>query len=288
MPTLVAFALWVARSHGQDKDLANINLGISTVDYRDTSASVRLLDIKYKVPLYHKDKHFAVSTISYKNVALNHFPQSYIANVHGVSLQIAWLYRISGNRSFALFSQVGVFSDLSDLSGKDLRYSAGFRYRIKHSGKLSTGWGLAYARQFFGNQIIPFVDLDYKPSSNWSITGQFPIKPKVLYHFNNKLCAGLEITGDAASYRLSAFERNNEFIQINQWAGLVKLEYRFAPSWQLNVGIGRNFEQAYKRYADASGNSWTIITVPFGPKPSYIEKIGEKGINLQVGISLYP
>lgn len=285
---LLLASLYSLQSIAQDRDLASINYSISKLHYNDTSANAKQLDIKLRIPVWNNNKHIIVTTIGYKSVSLGNFPESYTQNLHGITLQAAWLYKITGRKSITLFAQSGLFSDMNDISSKDFRYSTGFRYRVKYSEKLSTGWGLAYSRQFFGNQIVPFIDVDYKPNDKWSITGQFPVKPKVLYHFNRKLSAGIEISGEAASYRLSAVEKNNQFLQINQWTGLAKLEYQFAKSWQLNIGLGKNFKQTYKLYNDASRAPWTIITIPVGKKAEPIQKIDSRGVNLQIGVSFNP
>lgn len=272
----------------QDRDLASINYSISKLKYNDTSANAKQLDIKFRLPLYQKDKNTFGATIGYKNVALNNFPESCTQNLHGITLQTMWLHKFSNKKSLTVFAQAGLFTDMADVSSIDFRYAAGFRYRYKHSDKLTTGWGLVYSRQFFGNQVVPFIDVDYKPNDKWSITGQFPIKPRVLYHFNKKLSAGIEINGEAASYRLSATEKNNQFIQINQWAGLGKLVFQFAKAWQFSFGIGRNFKQSYKIYSNAFTTPWTIITIPLGEKPEPFQKIDSKGLNMQFRISFNP
>lgn len=269
-------------------DIVGINYSQSKLKYNDTSASTKQLDIKFRIPIYHHIKNTVTGSVGYKNLNLNNFPESYTQKLYGITAQAAWYYKISDKKNLTIFAQAGLFSDMKDISSKDFRYTAGVRYRIKHSDKLASGWGLAYSRQFFGNQIIPFIDVDYEPNDKWSITGQFPIKPKILYHLNKKLSAGFEVSGDASSYRLSETENNNRFIQINQWAGLIKLEYQFAKAWQFNLGIGKNFKQAYKLYNDASTTPWTIITIPLGNKPDPVREIDSKGMNVQIGISFNP
>lgn len=281
--TLIGFS-----SFAQDNDLATGNYSISKLKYNDTSANARQLDVKFRLPLYQKNRNVFFTTIGYKNVAFDDFPGDYTKNLHGIRWQTIWLHRLSNKKSITVFAQAGLFSDMKDVSGKDFRYSAGFRYRYRHSDKLTTGWGMAYSRQFFGNQIIPFIDVSYEPNDKWSLAGQFPIKPKVLYHFNRKVSAGVEVNGEAASYRLSATEENNQFIQINQWTGLVKLEYQFAKSWKFNAGVGKNFKQSYKLYQDASTTPWTIITIPIGKKPGPVQKIDGQGLDAQIGISFAP
>lgn len=288
-PLLAMLLLSVCRhAIAQERDLVSVNYAISRLEYNDTLANARQLDLKLRIPVYQKHKSTIGVTIGYKNVNLNHFPDNYSTALHGIIFQGAWLYKVTARRSLTLFAQAGLYSDMEDISGKDFRYSAGFRYRFKHSDKLSTGWGLACSRQFFGNQVVPFIDIDYQPNEKWSITGQFPVKPKILYHFSKKLSAGIELNGEATSYRLSATDRNNQFIQINQWTGLAKLEYQFAKAWQLNLGAGRNFKQNYKLYNDASTTPWTIITFPIGDKPDPVRKIENGGWNVQVGISFNP
>lgn len=282
------FLLAACRSVAQDKDLVTVNYVISKVKYSDTSASVKQFDVKLRLPIYQKKGSTIGSTVGYKNVSLSNFPATYRSSLHGLTIQGAWLYRLSAKQSLAMFAQAGLFSDMKDLDGKDCRYGVGFRYRYKHSYKLSTGWGLAYSRQFFGNQIIPFIDVDYKPNEEWSISGQIPIRPKVLYHFSPKLRAGIELNGEAASYRVSVTDKNDHFIQINQWMGLCRLEYQFAKLWQLNFGIGRNFKQSYKLYNNSSTTPWTIITFPLGARPDPVQKIDSRGLNVQFGVSLCP
>ncbi|CAG5015935.1 hypothetical protein DYBT9275_05445 [Dyadobacter sp. CECT 9275] len=269
----------------QDRDLATVHYAVAGMKYNDTTAHTAQLDVKLRIPLYQKKKIVAGATLGYKQVNLFNLPADYANPLYGFTCQGAWLYKVTPRRSLALFVQAGLFTDVKDISGKDFRYSAGFRYRLKHSEKLSTGWGLAYSRQFFGNQLVPFIDVDYRPSEQWSISGQFPVKPKILYRFTRKLSIGLELNGEAASYRLSAAARENEFIQINQWTGLSRLEYQFANAWQLYFGIGRSLKQSYKLFDDASQTRWTIITVPIGDKPSPQRKIDSAGLYLQLGIS---
>lgn len=272
----------------QDGDLLNVNYAISTLKYKDTVANANLFDIKLKLPVFSKKPYTVAGILGYKNLSLHNFPADYSDKLHGFTFQGVCIYKLSAVKSLTVFAQTGLFSDLQDVSGKDFRYSAGFRYRVKHSGKLSTGWGLAYSRQFFGNQIIPFIDVDYKPNDKWSITGQFPIKPKVLYHFTDNWSAGIELLADASSYRLSETAKDNQFIQINQWTGLTKLEYRFTKNWQLNVGVGKNFKQSYKLYSDAAITPWTIITFPLGEKAEPISKTDNKGLNIQISILFNP
>lgn len=90
----------------------------------------------------------------------------------------------------------------ADIEAGRIYAVAGFRFQ--HSAHFATGWGLGYGHQFFGHQIVPFIEIDYRSmGSRWSVTGQFPIKPKILYRVSARFSAGLELSGEAASFRLT-------------------------------------------------------------------------------------
>lgn len=209
--------------NAQEKDFASINYSYSKVKYNDTLAKANQLEIKIKYPLLVKDRNTFVGIISFKNLNLNNFPVQYVASIQGIAFQMLWQKKISENKKIDVFNQVGLFSDMADITTKDFRYGIGFRVKTKHNSKLTTGYGLSYSKQFFGNQIIPFIDIDYRPNNKWSLAGQLPMKPKILYHFNEKIKVGFELSGEAASYRFSEIEFQNKFIQVNQWTGLPKL-----------------------------------------------------------------
>lgn len=287
---IMAWVLACCSIHGiaQDKEAASITYGVSRLHYNDTTAATRQLEVKARLPLLHHGGNTLAVGINYKLLSPDDFPAGFGNELQGISAQLAWIMRLDDRKSITVFTQAGLFSDMQDISAKDLRYGLGIRYRVRHSDKLATGWGLAYARQFFGNQLVPFIDLQYTPNQHWSISGQFPIKPKVLYHFNERLAAGLEVSGDGSSYRLSHSKTDDQFIQMNQWAALARLEYRFAPSWLLTLGLGSNLRQSYRLYNDASNVPWTIITVPLGDRDEPVREIKSKGLQLQAGIAFSP
>lgn len=276
------------RVSAQDKDLINANYSYASMCRGDTISNAMQVDVKVRMPILSSNKQSMLLTLGYKNLTLNGIPELHTNSLHGFICQGVWLRKYGGKKSIAVVAQLGMFSDWKDVSAKDFRYSGAIRYRIRHSAKLNTGWGLGYARQYFGHQIIPFIDIDYRPSQHWSITGQLPIKPRVLYHFSERLRTGLEISGEASSFRLSATTDNNRFIQMNQWSCMAKLEYQFLSNWQLNLGIGKNIRHSYKMFNDATTNPWTVITFPIGAKPEPIQEIDTRKLCFQIGVAFDP
>jgi len=269
---------------GQDLDIVSVNYSISRLKHNDSVASAQQAEVKIRYPLFKNDIHLILGSLGYKNLNLNEILDPELNSVHAVTANLAWQKQLSEKSSFTIVTQFGLFSDMKDISEKDFRYSVGFRYKQTHSAKLKTGYGLGYARQFFGNQVIPFIEVDFRPNKRWSFTGQLPMKPKVLYHFNEKFRVGLELSGDASSYRLSESTFQDNFIQLNQWLLLSKMEYKLAKSLLLSVDLGYNIKQSYRMFENTSNNTWTIFTIPLGKKPEPDAIIDGKGPYCNIGL----
>jgi hypothetical protein len=285
--TVLSF-LAVMEACAQGNDLASINYSQARIRYNDTPASSANIDIKLKIPLFHNNRNTFLIAPAFKNLMLENYPASFPKNVMGISLQAIWSIRLTKRTSLGMLVQGGIFSDMADVNRNDIRYSYGFRYKIQHNKKLSTGFGLAYSKQFFGNQVIPFIEVDYKPNERWHISGQFPIKPKVMYRISKKVNSGIELTADGSSYRLSEKDNNNQYLQINQWTVYFTTEYAFAKKWLLNASLGYCPRQVCKLYNDATVNSWTVITFPVGTKDEPIRRLENKSMNFRIGIAFVP
>lgn len=272
----------------QERELLTIQQSRSKLSYNDTAASTQLFDLRVRLPLWNNKKNTLMATVGYKQMGLNDFPELFTKKLFGTTAQVAWLHKMSAKNSLAVMAQIGLFSDMKDVSSKDIRYTLALRYRIKHHERVSTGWGFAYSRQFFGHQIVPFIDIDYQPNNKWTISGQFPVRPRIQYHLDKRLSLGIEVAGEASSYRLSATQKNNQFIQTQQWTGLFLAEYKLSQSWQIHFGVGKNMKQSYRVYNDTQATPWTIITIPVGKREEPIRRIDDKGFNMQLGISFNP
>jgi hypothetical protein len=62
-------------------------------------------------------------------------------------------------------------SDLKDISGEDMLYSAAVMLKIRKSATFSYSIGAAYSRQFFGNVLLPVVGIDWNISDRWTFSG---------------------------------------------------------------------------------------------------------------------
>ncbi|SFC13908.1 hypothetical protein SAMN05421780_10356 [Flexibacter flexilis DSM 6793] len=268
----------------QERDFASIQHSFSALKYNDTTANTRQTDIKIRFPVWHKNKNAVIVGASYKYLKLNKMPSVFGENLHGISLPLFGQMALSARTTLVVFGQAGFFLPTNRaICSDDFRYGAGFRLRFQHSAHFATGWGLGYGHQFFGHQIVPFIEIDYRPmGSRWSITGQFPIKPKVLYRINTRWRVGLELSGEAASFRLA---NKNYSLQQNQWIASAKWEYKLSARLLLSGGVGKNMRQTYKLYQNPNPDAWTIITFPVGQKSESIRRIDGKQLFAHISLS---
>lgn len=227
----------------------------------------------YSAQTFNANARFPLLKNMFGNVMYRHLSLE-DHTVQSGSMQLFYNIKFSERKSLVLIGTGGLYNE-------GWRYGAGFRYMYKHSSKVNAGIGLMYNKQFFGNQLIPFFDISYEPSGKWTISGLFPIKPKVMYHFNKVLSAGMEITGEASSYRMTA-----TYLRNNQWTGLCRLEWLFTKRLLLSAGIGRNFINRYQFFDNDAKTGWTVITIPLSEKAQPVYEKESKGISANIGLSL--
>jgi hypothetical protein len=237
--------------------------GVSyTYDSGDYSAQT--INANARFPLFNH----VFGNVMYRHLTLeDHTLQS-------AAMQLFYKFEFSEKQSLVLIGTGGIYNE-------GWRYGAGFRYQYKHSEKVKTGIGILYNKQFFGNQLIPFLDVNYAPSAQWTISGLFPIRPKVMYHFNKVVSVGFEINGEANSYRMA-----ETYLRNNQWTGMCRFEWGFTKYLLLSAGIGRNFINRYQFFDNDAKTGWTIITIPLSEKAHPIYERESKGISATLGLSL--
>jgi hypothetical protein len=140
-------------------------------------------------------------------------------------------------------------SDLKDISGEDMIYSAAVMLRIRKSATFSYSIGAAYSRQFFGNVLIPIVGIDWNISDRWTFTGTLPVSEKIKYKLSNKSFTGInaDFSIGGGSYRLSS-KTGSDYLQVQQLRGSLFYEYMPAKNFSIQISAGYNFSQQLDRY----------------------------------------
>lgn len=287
---LFFFVFLSAIAFGQDKITSELNLNYSLIHYNDTARHVRQFDFKIAAPIYNNGKNRLSGNLSYNSESLNDFPSVYGTSMQGIGVGLNWTNIISPRSVLVISGQAGIYSDMNELSSNAIRERLGFTWLSKHSDKLSLGFGLSYARQFYGNQLIPVTAVIYHfDNEHWKLSGAFPESPKLTYNLNDKSAISLQLRAQFASYRLTSAQDSGTFVKNSKLTSLISYEYTFAKAWRISTGIGYAMRQRYELYKDNYDSSeWYFIGRPLGNKPTPITSIIQNGVQFHIGISFNP
>lgn len=263
----------------QEKELLNISWKY-VPQKTDSVGKAHYVDAHLRLPIYNDSTNLFAAAFSYKSNYLESFPPLY-----GTSLNLAWAHRLSDKHTIILFTQGGIFSDMKDLSSEDLRGSIGFRYTTKHSENFRSGFGIAYSKQFFGKQIIPIIELNYKFSDKWQFYGLLPIRQRLEFTISNRSKTGFGINGDVSSYRLSAASDSSHYIKIAHWVGIIYYQYNFYGKWHANATVGTALLQRTEMFENVRSKNWTIYTHSINEKQVPVYRADQRGAQLLLSIS---
>lgn len=287
---LVAFIVLAPLfSSGQDnKEVAGINYMYIPVKYNDTSLHVNIVDFNIGMSLHKTEKTSISGKLEVGSMSFSNFPGT-SPTFYSTAFQGVYTRIVNNNLALTIFGKLGIYSDMKNISANAFRAMVGFQYKIKVSETMRYGLGIAYANQFYGNQLMPYVNMDWHPSRNWEIYGQFPTNIRAEYTLSERDFIGFGINGLKNSYRLSSKNDEDNFVQLSQWTGKLFYEHKVYKHWSFNVNAGYALTQSYSEYNDVKGgnlNTWSILTIPVGKKrPVPTTEVRKTGMVFQGGIA---
>ena len=179
-----------------------------------------------------------------------------------------------------VFAQAGMHADFKSISGADFLYSLGSRYTVVYNPNLTIGYGLIYARQFFGHQLNPLLFVDYKVNNRLRISGMLPIRPKISYQLTNGVTLIAEMTGNQRTFRISEDDKGN-YLRSVGWNLSSSVDFLIAKHHLLSLGMGYNWGTTLQVYSNADHNNWTLFTFPIGNRAEPLKKMSMKSFRLE-------
>ena len=263
----------------------NVSYRYTKLKGSDTARNIKTLDAYLALPVIHNEQNQLAAAFGYRQVRLNNFEGSYPQIVYGTSARLVYQTRLSEQHQLRFFGQLGAYCDYKNISSDDFRWSVGSEYIIQSTTNNKFGFGLAYSRQFYGNQIVPLIEFDQRLSERWSISGIFPINPRLEYKISDKSKTGVEMNVDVSTYRFSSAENNNQYFKTTQ--GNLSLFYRYiiVKHWNVNVKAGISPKQKFGIYDQTCKSTWTLLTLPIGEKPQAIESFRNSAFSGQIGLA---
>jgi len=295
----IAIALFTLQSAAQaqqaEKAPAALQLGSFNAQYSYSPLTINgnRVDIQQagaaiNLPVFYRFKDnkldFLLAGVEYDGLFLSGIGNRF-GGTRFSSISVPLTFQKSFSPKYALIASFipTLSSDLKDLSGDDMLYSAAVMMRITKSEKFSYSLGAAYSRQFFGNVLIPVIGVDWNISGHWSLSGTLPISEKLKYT-TGKSAIGVsnDFSIGGGSYRLSK-QMDSRYFQLQQIRSSLFYEYAFAKNFSMQVSAGYNFSQKLDLY----NKDQKVGLVPFNDlnKRIPLTEINKTGIAIQSGIN---
>lgn len=205
------------------------------------------------VPIVLNEKQIWYNSINYMqwNVKNNIDVPDNIASpikVYGLILRTGLIQKLSNGNSIQAVFIPRLMTDFKDIDNKHFQFGGTFLYEKVHHERLKIGYGVLYNQEAFGPNIVPLMNLDWKMSERWSISGLLPIYSKVKYKVNEMLDVGINHFGLLTSYRLGEEAYQNDYIERRTIDLGFFVSYNIAGGIHLEGRYGYSLGRSYAQY----------------------------------------
>ena len=209
--------------------------------------------VNLTVPIVLNEKQIWYNSLNYMqwNVNNNIDMTDNIANpikVHGLILRTGLIQKLANGNSIQAFFTPRLMSDFKNIGYKHFQFGGTFIYEKVYHERLKIGYGILYNQEAFGPNIVPLVNLEWKMSERWSMSGLLPIYSKVKYKVNEKLNIGIHHFGLVTSYRLGEEAYQNDYIERRSIDLGLFARYNIAGGIHIEGRYGYSFGRSYAQY----------------------------------------
>lgn len=205
------------------------------------------------VPIVLNEKQIWYNSLNYMqwNVNNNETMPSEIANpikVHGIILRTGLIQKLSNGNSIQAVFIPRLMTDFNNIDSKHFQFGGTFVYEKVYHKRLKIGYGVLYNQETFGPNVVPLVNLEWKMSERWSMSGLLPIYSKIKYKVNEKLNVGMHHFGLVTSYRLGDEAYQNDYIERRSIDLGLFARYNIAGGIHIEGRYGYSFGRSYAQY----------------------------------------
>lgn len=211
--------------------------------------------INLRIPIVLDSANIWYSKLTYLNSSVNSiitFADSIAdpISVHGIILQTGWVRKLTKNRSIQVLFVPRLMGDMKDINSKNLQFGAVGLYENRFNSKLKMKFGAMYNQEISGPFVVPLIDLDWKLSEKWSITGLVPIYSKIKYNFSKNTNGGIGHFALITSYRLGENLYRNDYIERKSIDIYTFIRHRISGNFHLEGRAGYALGRSYDQYGE--------------------------------------
>jgi hypothetical protein len=221
------------------------------------------------VPAVLSEKSVWYSSLNYFYWGVNSdedMPQDIMnpIRVHGFILRTGLIRELENGRSLQLIFAPRFMTDFKNVSSDHIQLGAVVTYGKRYSEKLKLGFGALYNQEFFGPNLVPLIDLDWKLNEKWTISGLFPVYGKVKYRFSDRLDGGWSHFGLVTTYRLGDSNYEGDYIDRRSIDETLYARYRLFGDFFLEGRFGYALGRSYTQYDADQKVDFTLPLISIG------------------------
>ncbi len=184
--------------------------------------------------------------------------------VHGFILRTGLVQEFEQDRTLQVIFAPRFMTDFNNVNSDHFQLGGIVTYGKRYSEKLKMGFGALYNQEFFGPNLVPLIDLDWKINEKWSVAGLFPVYGKVKYKFNERLDGGWSHFGLVTTYRLGDPNYEGDYIDRRSIDETLYARYRVFGDFFLEGRFGYSLGRSYKQYEADQKVDFTLPLISIG------------------------
>lgn len=212
-----------------------------------------LVNLKLPIVFNKRTIWYSNITYTYSTVQNNLAFSDSMANpiqLHGFILQTGLVQRIDDNNAFQILFVPRFMSDLENPGGNPWQFGAIGLFEHRYGPNLTMRYGVMYNNEKSGALLVPLVDVNWKMSKKWSVTGLLPIYGKVNYHINPDFTAGVSLFGLITSYDLTADNYAGDYMERTSIDLTLFARHRLFGNFFGEARFGYALGRTYAQYHD--------------------------------------
>jgi hypothetical protein len=119
-------------------------------------------------------------------------------------------------------------------------------------------------KEFFGPYLVPIVNLDWKITDKFGISGLLPVYAKIKYKATERFTLGISHFGLMTTFGLNNPDYEEDYLERQSIDLALFFNYRIAKNMFLEARVGKPLGRCYKQYAGDQKVDFAIPLATFG------------------------
>jgi hypothetical protein len=201
------------------------------------------------VPIPINKKNVIYTSVNYFYFHVNHEADNVDpVNLHGTIVRTGLIRYLNNGQSIQLLFAPRFMTDAKGGGFDNLQLGGLAMYQKVFGPKLTMGFGAMYNNDFFGPYLVPLINLDWKITEKFGISGLLPIYSKIKYMATDKLTVGICHFGLTMSFGLNDPDYETDYMQRNSIDVAGFVNYQVIKNVFLELRIGQATGRVYEQY----------------------------------------